>query len=168
MNALVTNADGTTQDVTHTAAWLTSDASVATITSSGVVTSIAPGTTHLTAVYQTTTQGFDLAVSPVTTTFTGPLTANNGATGTFVITVHGSTDVAPGQVSAPVSGALQIQDATITLSGFFESSTGAFTLTGAEAPYRLSGTVADRILNATFTASDDVTGSIASTSTSVS
>src|SRR5262245_37020738 len=43
MTAMITNDDGTTLDVTTSSTWLSSDTSVATVTSKGVVTTIAPG-----------------------------------------------------------------------------------------------------------------------------
>ena len=167
MRATITNDDGTTQDVTTTSTWLSSDPSVASITASGVVTTIAPGATHLTAVYQTTTQGFDIAVAPVTTTFAGTLQSSDNRNGTFIVVVHSPVDPTPNAVSAQVTGTLRIQDNTIAVTGFFESLTGAITFSGAEASYRFNGVVANGALTANFTAPDDVTGVIASTSTTV-
>jgi len=169
MNATIINGDGTTQDVTGTSTWLSSDTSVATITTKGVVTTIAPGATHLTAVYQTTTQGFDIAVTPVTTTFAGLLQSSDNRNGTFTVTVHSAIDPTPNAVSSQVGGTLQIQSgATIAVSGLFESLSGAISLTGTEIPYRFDGVVANGVLTGNFTAPDGVTGVIASTSTTVS
>jgi len=168
MNATIVNDDGTTQDVTGTSTWLSSDTSVATITSKGVVTTITPGATHLTAVYQTTTQGFDIGVAPVTTTFAGLLQSSDNRNGTFTVIVHSAIDPTPNAVSSQVTGILQIQGATIAVSGLFESLSGAISLTGTEIPYRFDGVVANGVLTANFTAPDGVTGVIASTSTTVS
>lgn len=168
MTAIITNEDGTTQDVTKSSTWLSSDASVATVTPSGVVTTMSAGPTHLTAVYQTTAQGFDIEVAPVTTTFVGTLLSSDGRNGTFTVVVHGGIDPTPNTVSAPVDGTLQIPGATVAVSGFFESLTGAISLRGADIPYRFDGVVANRALTASFTAPNEVTGVIASTSTSVS
>lgn len=168
MSAIVTNADGTTQDVTKTSIWQASDPSVAAITADGVVTTVAPGPVHLSAAYQTINQGFDINVVPVTTTFTGVLQSTDGRNGTFTVVVHSATDVTPNSVSSQVTGTLRIQGNTIAVSGFFESLTGAITFSGAEVPLRFNGVVSNGSLTATFTGPNDVTGVIASTSTTVS
>jgi len=168
MSAIITNEDGTTQDVTKTSTWLSSDTTVATITSAGVVTTITPGHTHLTAVYQTTNQGFDLDVVPVTTTLTGFLRESDGLNGIFSIIVHSATDQTPNTVSAQVSGTFQIGNGTVTVSGFFESLTGAITFSGGDMPYRFDGAITNGVLNATFAGPNGITGVIASTSLNVS
>ena len=168
LTAMITNDDGTTQDVTNSSTWLSSDTSVATVTSNGVVTTIAPGATHFTAVYQTTTQGFDIAVAPITTTFTGTLQSSDNQNGTFTVVVHGAIDPTPNSVSAQVTGTLRIQGNTIAVTGFFESLTGAITFSGSETAYRFDGVVANGALTAGFTAPNEVSGVIASTSTTVS
>jgi len=168
MDAVVINDDGTTQDVTKSSTWLSSDTSVATVTSSGVVTTVAAGATHLTAVYQTTTQGFDIAVAPVTTTFTGTLQSSDNRNGAFTVVVHGAIDPTPNSISVQVTGTLRIQDDTIAVTGVFESLTGAITFSGSEAAYRFNGVVTNGALTAGFTAPNEVSGVIASTSTTVS
>jgi hypothetical protein len=140
---------------------------VATVTGSGVVTTIARGSTHLTAVYQTTSQGFDLEIAPVTTTFAGMLQSSDGRDGTFSLVVHGAIDPTSNIVSAEVSGALQIQGGSVAVSGFYESLTGAIEFSGAELSYRFSGTVSNGVLDAGFTGPDGETGVIASTSMAV-
>ena len=167
MTAMITNDDGTTQDVTASSTWLSSDASVATVTSQGVVTTIAPGATHLTAVYQTTTHGFDLVIAPVTTTFAGVLQSSDNRVGTFTVIVHSAVAPTPNAVSSQVTGTLRIQGDTITVTGFFESLTGAITFSGNETSYRFTGAVANGTLTATFTTPNEATGAITSTSTSV-
>jgi len=168
MTATIINDDGTTQDVTKSSTWLSSDTSVATVTSNGVVTTVAPGATHLTAVYQTTTQGFDIGVAPITTTFTGTLQSSDNRNGTFTVVVHGAIDPTPNSISAQVSGTLRIQDDTVAVTGVFESLTGAITFSGSEAAYRFNGVVTNGALAAGFTAPNEVSGVIASTSTTVS
>jgi len=167
MSAIIVNDDGTTQDVTKSSTWLSSNPSVATVTGSGVVTTIARGSTHLTAVYQTTSQGFDLEIAPVTTTFAGMLQSSDGRDGTFSLVVHGAIDPTSNIVSAEVSGALQIQGGSVAVSGFYESLTGAIEFSGAELSYRFSGTVSNGVLDAGFTGPDGETGVIASTSMAV-
>ena len=107
------------------------------------------------------------ALSLLTTTFTGPLQSSDGRNGTFTIVVHSATDLTPNTISSEVSGSLQVQGAVITVSGFFESLTGAMTFTGNEVPYRFSGAVSNGSLNASFTAPNSVTGVVTSTQTTV-
>jgi hypothetical protein len=168
MVAIITNDDGTTQDVTRTSTWVSSNPSVAAVTPNGVVTTIAAGPTHLTAAYQTTNQGFDIDVVPVTTTFAGTLQSSDDRNGTFTVVVQGATDPTPNSVSAQVAGTLKVQGDTITVTGFFEALTGAISLTGVEVPYRFAGVVSNGALTASFTAPNGVTGVIASASTTVS
>lgn len=167
MSAVITNSDGTTQDVTKNTIWQSSDPSVAVVTTNGVVTTVAPGSMHLSAAYQTENEGFDINVVPVTTTFTGPLQSSDGRNGTFTVVVHSATDVTPNTISSEVGGALQIQGTVVTLSGFFESLTGAITFTGNEVPYRFNGVVSNGSLAASFTAPNSVTGVITSTQTTL-
>jgi hypothetical protein len=104
---------------------------------------------------------------PVTTTFTGVLRSSDGRNGTFTVVVHSATDVTPNSVSSQVTGTLLIQGNPIAVSGFFEALTGAITFSGAEVPLRFNGVVSNGALTASFTAPNDVTGVIASTSTVV-
>jgi len=50
--ATATMGDGTTQNVTSQAAWTTSNASIATVSSTGVVTGVGAGSVSVAAVYQ--------------------------------------------------------------------------------------------------------------------
>jgi hypothetical protein len=168
MVVTLTNDDGTTQDVSTTSNWLSSDTSVATVTPGGVVTTISPGATHLSTFYQNASQGFDIQVVPVTTTFIGTLQSSDGRNGTFSVVVQGATDPTSNTVSSQVAGTINVQGSLIHVSGFFESLTGAITFSGAEVPYRFSGVVANGSLTASFTAPDGVTGVIASASSTVS
>jgi len=58
-----TLSDGTTQDVTTTATWMSSDPSVATVSSSGSVTGVAAGTTAVYATVGTVTGTLPLVVN---------------------------------------------------------------------------------------------------------
>ena len=160
--ATITLDDGTTQDVTRTTTWTSSNPAIAVLTSSGVLTTIMPGTTQVIGTYQSTTDSFSLDVSPVTTTFQGTLASSDGKNGTFTIIVSGAVAPTSTPISAPVSGSVRIPGSTINLTGFFESANGALTFSGVELPYQFSGAVADGVLTATFTAPDGVTGVISS------
>jgi Big-like domain-containing protein len=165
--AIITNDDGTTQDVTKSSTWVTSDPSVATVTSNGVITTTAPGSAHITAFYQTTNAGFDIAVAPVTTTFDGVLQGSDGRNGTFRLIIRGATDPTINIVSSEVSGTITFGGEATTVTGFFESLTGAISFAGVERAYRFSGVVANGVLNASFTGPDEVSGVVASTSVTI-
>jgi trimeric autotransporter adhesin len=53
--ALANMSNGTSQDVTSLATWTTSDNTVATVSSTGVVTAVADGSASVQATYQTVT-----------------------------------------------------------------------------------------------------------------
>ena len=57
-------SDGTTQDVTSLATWQSSDSSEATVSSTGVVTAIAPGSVSVTATYQSVTGTDQITIAP--------------------------------------------------------------------------------------------------------
>jgi hypothetical protein len=54
-SAVATMSDGTTQDVTSTATWTSSNAAEATVSSTGVVTGVAAGTLAIQATFQSVT-----------------------------------------------------------------------------------------------------------------
>jgi Big-like domain-containing protein len=62
--ATATMADGSTQDVTTQATWSSTDATVATVSSGGVVTGIAAGSTTVDAVYQTLSAADPIVLVP--------------------------------------------------------------------------------------------------------
>ena len=61
--ATATLSDGTTQDVTSAATWQSSDATIATVSSTGLVTGVAAGNTIVTATYQSITASDTIAVA---------------------------------------------------------------------------------------------------------
>ena len=61
--ATVTFSDNTTQDVTSMATWVSYNTAVATVSSTGVVTAVAAGTSVLEATYQTVAGTFGLTVT---------------------------------------------------------------------------------------------------------
>jgi hypothetical protein len=85
----VTFSDSTTKDCTNTASWVSFNAAVATVSSSGVVTAVTAGTAVLEATYQGAVGTVDLAVttgltiSSVDVTGTAPAI---GATSRFTCT----------------------------------------------------------------------------------
>lgn len=63
-NAVATMADGSTQDVTSQAAWSTSNAGVATVSSTGLVTGVATGSATVAATYQTISASDSIVLVP--------------------------------------------------------------------------------------------------------
>jgi uncharacterized protein YjdB len=52
---MATMSDGTTQDVSATATWASSNTSDATVSASGAVTAVSPGSVSIQATYQNVT-----------------------------------------------------------------------------------------------------------------
>jgi len=63
-NAVATMADGSTQDVTSQATWSTSNAGVATVSSTGLVTGVAAGSATVAATYQTISASDSIVLVP--------------------------------------------------------------------------------------------------------
>ncbi len=66
LTAVGTFSDGSTQDLTSSLQWSSSDTSKATVSSTGVLTSIAPGPVTITATNGTVSQAYSVTVSPAT------------------------------------------------------------------------------------------------------
>jgi hypothetical protein len=68
LKATATLSDGTSQNVTTTATWRSSDASVATVSSGGLVTALSSGISTITATYQdkTATAAVPISIGPST------------------------------------------------------------------------------------------------------
>jgi hypothetical protein len=120
MTATALYADGSTTDVTSTAAWATSDAQVATVSSSGLVTGRASGTVEVSATYQGVSgaRQIDIVIAP-------PIT----------FTLSGTVrEVAPG--NQPIVGAIvrMLDGRTPPVS---TDTTGAFRFTAQPAGRRL-------------------------------
>lgn len=112
MTATATRADGSTFDVTATATWASTDATKATVNSSGVVTGVATGSCTITATY--TSLGAAAAVG------SSACTVGGGA----VLT---SITVSPSSTSAPVGTAI-----VLTVTGHWSDSSTT-NLTGSSA-----------------------------------
>lgn len=63
MTATATNSDGTTKDVSNTATWQSSNAGVASVSSTGLVTGLTAGSTTLTATLGTNSATTSLSVT---------------------------------------------------------------------------------------------------------
>ena len=63
LTATATMSNGTTQDVTSSATWVSGDATIATVSGAGVVTGVSAGSTTVTATYQSVTAADSIAVT---------------------------------------------------------------------------------------------------------
>jgi hypothetical protein len=82
MTATAAFSDGTTQNVTTQATWRTGNAAVATVSSSGLVTGVGPGTVSITATLQSTSNSVQITVpQPVVPTFTITGRVTDGTSG---------------------------------------------------------------------------------------
>jgi hypothetical protein len=73
LTATATLSDGTTQNVTSSATWQSSNATVATVSSTGLVTAVAAGTTTITATSQGRSGALVVSVSPAEPSGTGDI-----------------------------------------------------------------------------------------------
>jgi len=62
--AVANMSNGTTENVTTTAAWTSSNPSIATVSTSGLVTAIAQGTVSISATFDNVTGSAQAAVAP--------------------------------------------------------------------------------------------------------
>jgi uncharacterized protein YjdB len=63
-SAIATMGDGSTQDVSSLATWQSSNAAVATVSSTGVVTGVGAGSVTVNAVYQTVSASDAIVLTP--------------------------------------------------------------------------------------------------------
>lgn len=74
LTATATLSDGSTQDVTRLATWQSSNASSATVSSSGLVTGIAPGESDISATYQSVSGSQRVVIAARTFSVSGVIT----------------------------------------------------------------------------------------------
>jgi trimeric autotransporter adhesin len=142
----VTFSDSTTQDVTSKATWVSSNTAVLTVSSSGIVTAVAPGTAILEATYQgvagtiaiTVTTGATVSSVAVngtvpaigsTSQFTSTATFSDGTTQDVTSTAAWvSFNAAVARVSS--SGVVTaVATGTAVVKATYQGSSGTFTLT---------------------------------------
>jgi len=91
--AIASFSDGSTQDVTTKAAWLSSNTAIMTVSPAGIVTGVAAGSATLTATFQSVSGNNALTVTAVTCNFNiGPVRYNlptAGGTVTIPVTMAG-------------------------------------------------------------------------------
>jgi hypothetical protein len=142
----VTFSDGTTKDVSSVATWVSFNPGVATVSSSGVVTAVAPGTSVLEATYQGDAGTVNLAVTTGTTISSLDVTGAVPATGSsaqFTATLTFSDGTTQDVTSMATWVAFNKAVATVSSSGVvtavatgtavvkatYQGASGTFTLT---------------------------------------
>jgi hypothetical protein len=123
LTAIATMSDGTTKDITATATWTSGNTTVASVSSSGVVTAVGSGTVTVTVSYQGKT---------ATISFTLALTVSSG--NVLTATIDGAAFVATTVVVVKGPGVLSIggvngfTGAYIDLTVAFPPTLGTYTL----------------------------------------
>lgn len=138
-----TFSDGSTQDLTSSVTWSSSAANFATITSSGMVTTVAAGSTTITATMGSKSGSTGLVVSDLTVPPGTGTTGNMQGTwiGTYTITYYPGH---PSEVGIPYGYQfVLVQNGT--------SVTGTATLRGTTISTRFEGTVTGNRLDFHFT-----------------
>src|SRR6185312_14622784 len=159
LTAIAVSSDGSTQDVSSTATWTTSDATIATVSGSGLVTPVASGTATITA-----TDGAKFGTASITVSdatlqsieVSGPevalslgTTEQLTATGTFS---DGSTQDLTNDVTWTSSTATV---ADVDSSGLVTAdASGSTTITATDATTSKSGSMTIAVTNATLASLD--------------
>lgn len=128
-SATATFSDGTTQSVTSQATWASSDTTVASVSSSGLVSGVAPGGADISATYQNVTGRARVTiVRPVVPTYTISGALTDGTSGGILPNVDiQATDSAGKTVSTKTGSA-----GTYTIGGL----AGTVSLTASAVSYR--------------------------------
>lgn len=161
-------SDSTTQNVTSSATWLSSNTGVATVSSAGLLTAVAAGTTTITATSQSKsgTLAVTVSIASATTTFQGTL-IGGAQSGSFTATVQTAISASVVrrtvgvQATASASATLTLFGAggTFTLAGTFDTSTSTLNLSGGG--FVLTGTVSQGAISGTYTGPNNSRGGFA-------
>lgn len=124
--ATATMSNGVNQNVTSQAAWQSSNPAIATVTSAGVVTGVAPGDVDITATYQSVAGRSRVTIAVKTFTLSGNVT--DGTSGGILPNINIAI------TSGPHSGVSTKTDASgmYTLSGL---ESGSITVTASAVSY---------------------------------
>jgi len=174
LKATATLSDGTLQNVTTTAAWRSSDASVATVSSGGLVTALTSGIATITATYQvkTATAAVPISIGPPTDSVMTARIDGAAFTAAVVSVIRSANPSVPSGQLLDISGAsglavpFQILEITIPAAlGTYEFSpsniqSGSFHLQPSATPAMIwdtlqvgaSGTVTTSLVTATAVA----------------
>jgi hypothetical protein len=168
--ATATLPDGTSQNVTTTATWRSSDASVATVSSGGLVTALATGIATITATYQsqTATAAVPISIGPstdsvMTATINGApfsasvisvtMSANPGVPSGQLLTISGTSGLTVPfqilQITIPAAlGTYEFGPGAIPIASFNLQPSGAGPMMWDTLQVGASGTVTTTLLTA--------------------
>jgi uncharacterized protein YjdB len=144
MSAVASLRGGLTQTVTNDAAWQSSNPGVATVSSSGLLTTVKPGTTTITATYMGTAGTWVVTVNDTVTSIllfgAGTLTSSTVQTSQFIAAATMSTG--PEQIVTNAAAWTSSNPAVATVSGTGLVTAVAAGVTDITATYNgLAGTV---------------------------
>jgi carboxypeptidase family protein/Big-like domain-containing protein len=129
-SATATFSDGTTQSVTAQATWASSDTSVASVSSSGLVSGVAPGGADISATYQNVTgRARVTTVRPVVPTYTISGAVTDGTSGGILPNIDIQATDSAGKTLSTKTGSA----GTYTIGGL---AAGTVSLTASAVSYR--------------------------------
>jgi hypothetical protein len=158
LDAKATLSNGTSQDVTATATWASSNTAIATVTTGGLLKVLALGTAQVTATYQGASGQFPVSLSVASVTVTGTTSLTIGQTSQFTATAHFSNGTSQDQTLvsqwsssnasvASVSGSgvvTAVSNGSVTITATFQGLQGAGAVAvGLPATFTLTGTLTD-------------------------
>ena len=109
-------SDNTTQDLTATATWSSSNTAVATIAANGLATAVKDGTTTITATSGGISNSAVMTVSPVYTVTLYMASEGGGHIGVFPAVIDPSNTTTPIQITEASVKKIQLQGGTSSLS----------------------------------------------------
>lgn len=119
--------DGAGRVIARPVTWITANAAVATVSATGVVTGVAPGTTRITAMAGILGQSIDVRVVPLPQTVTVTAGSGSSGSGTVTSTPAGITCTITGTTTTGTCSASFPGDATVSLT---QSPGGSTTFVG--------------------------------------
>lgn len=162
-------SDSTMQNVTSSVTWQSSNAGIATVSGTGLVTGVAIGTTTITATSQGKSGTLEVTVSTasVTTTFEGTLAGTAGQSGTFAVSIETTISASAfrrtvGPLSvASASGNLTLvgSGGTSALTGTFDISASTLNLSGGG--FVLTGAISQDAVSGSYLGPNNSTGEFA-------
>jgi hypothetical protein len=166
--ATATLSDGTTQTVTSSAAWQSSDENVVTVSRTGLATAVGAGQTTIMATAQSKSATFamNVSIAEATTTFHGTVAGGSGQSGTFMVRIQtgisssGGGGIVRTLASVGASGTLMLTGSGASaLAGTFDTLTKVMNLSGGG--FALTGTTGQGAASGTYTGPASTSGGFA-------
>jgi hypothetical protein len=147
-------SDGSTQNITSQATWVSSNAGVATISSAGLATAIDPGNTTISAALDSVSGGTSLTVQPMPLTITTTSLPSGALNVPYMATLAASGGLTPytwSVSSGSLPSGLSLNSSTGAISGT-PAAAGTFNFTMQVADSGSPGQTATRDLSITISA----------------